>query len=57
MRATVYVLIVLVASLTHAQTLDTGILGTVSDPSGAVVAGASVTITLPRPDAVGHHRR
>ncbi|HYM11194.1 MAG TPA: TonB-dependent receptor [Bryobacterales bacterium] len=28
-----------------AQTLDTGILGTVTDPSGAVVASATVTIT------------
>ena len=30
-----------------AQTLDTGILGTVLDPTGAVVAGAPVTITQP----------
>src|SRR5689334_8720307 len=30
-----------------AQSLDTGILGTVSDPSGAVVVGAGVTITQP----------
>ena len=28
-----------------AQTLDTGIQGTVTDPSGAVVTGAAVTIT------------
>ena len=28
-----------------AQTLDTGILGLITDPSGAVVAGASVTVT------------
>jgi hypothetical protein len=28
-----------------AQTLDTGILGLVTDPSGAVIAGASVTVT------------
>ena len=28
-----------------AQTLDTGILGTVTDPAGALVAGANVTIT------------
>src|SRR5262249_36338447 len=28
-----------------AQTLDTGILGTVTDSSGAVIAGAEVTIT------------
>src|SRR5438067_132502 len=30
-----------------AQTLDTGILGTVSDPQGAMVSGADVTITNP----------
>jgi Carboxypeptidase regulatory-like domain len=28
-----------------AQTLDTGILGTITDPTGAVVAGATVNIT------------
>ncbi len=28
-----------------AQTLDTGILGNISDPSGAVIAGATVTVT------------
>src|SRR6478672_8590751 len=47
MRPAVYVLFVLAASLTQAQTLDTGILGTITDPTGAVVAGATVTITLP----------
>jgi hypothetical protein len=30
-----------------AQSLDTGILGTVTDSTGAVVTGASVTITQP----------
>ena len=30
-----------------AQTLDTGILGTVSDPAGATIAGATVTIGSP----------
>ena len=29
----------------NAQTLDTGILGLITDPSGAVIAGASVTVT------------
>lgn len=29
----------------YAQTLDTAVLGTVADPAGAVVAGASVTIS------------
>src|SRR5262249_29598865 len=28
-----------------AQTLDTGVLGTITDPTGAVVAGAAVNIT------------
>src|SRR5215210_3440162 len=32
------------ASFLRSQTLDTGILGTVADPSGATIAGASVTI-------------
>ena len=30
-----------------AQTIDTGILGVVADSTGAVVAGAAVTITQP----------
>src|SRR6266498_3243261 len=30
-----------------AQTLDTGILGNVSDPAGATIAGAKVTISSP----------
>src|SRR5690242_16588899 len=47
MKSAVYLLFVLAASLARAQTLDTGILGTVSDPTGAVVTGATVTITLP----------
>src|SRR4051812_32316353 len=33
------------AALAAAQTLDTGILGTVTDPGGAVVTSANVTIT------------
>ena len=32
-------------NLLNAQTLDTGILGLITDPSGAVIAGASVTVT------------
>ena len=35
------------AALGVAQTLDTGILGTVTDPGGALVASATVMITLP----------
>jgi hypothetical protein len=38
---------VLACELGHTQTLDTGILGTVADPTGAIVVGASVTITQP----------
>src|SRR5690349_7357808 len=34
-------------SSVQAQTVDTAILGTVLDPAGAPVAGASVTILLP----------
>lgn len=30
-----------------AQTADTAILGTVTDPSGAVIVGATVTATQP----------
>src|SRR3954451_8397620 len=34
-------------SLAHAQTVDTVMLGTVLDPGGAPVAGATVTVTQP----------
>ena len=34
-----------VVNCLNAQTLDTGILGLVTDPSGAVIAGAAVTVT------------
>ena len=37
--------IALVAAISLGQTLDTGILGTVTDPNGAVIPGASVTIS------------
>ncbi len=39
--------VILFAALTAAQTLDTGILGTVMDPGGAAVTTANVTITQP----------
>lgn len=45
MKTRIGLLLVLLAVLAWAQTLDTGILGTVTDPSGAVVANASVSIT------------
>jgi outer membrane receptor protein involved in Fe transport len=35
------------AAFAAAQTLDTGILGTITDPGGAVVTSANVTITQP----------
>ena len=34
-----------VLNFLNAQTLDTGILGLITAPSGAVIAGASVTVT------------
>ncbi len=40
------------AAIVAAQTLDTAILGIVTDPTGAVVAGASVTITNPATGSV-----
>jgi outer membrane receptor protein involved in Fe transport len=40
-------------TLTAAQTLDTGILGTVTDPGGALIPSAAVTITQP---ATGYSR-
>ena len=43
----IFVLLSAGAGLMPAQTLDTAILGVVTDPSGAVVPGASVTITQP----------
>src|ERR1043166_436629 len=44
MKARLVPLLAMAAGL-YAQTLDTGILGIVTDPRGAVVANASVTIT------------
>ncbi len=40
-------LFALSAAFASAQSLDTGILGTVTDPAGAVITGAEVTITQP----------
>ena len=37
--------LLLLCGMALSQTLDTGILGTVTDPTGAAVAGAAVTIT------------
>ena len=42
-----FVLLCLFAALLFGQAADTGILGTVTDPSGAVIVGAGVTITQP----------
>ena len=39
--------LLLVVGTLSAQTTDTGILGTVADSTGAVVAGATVSITQP----------
>jgi len=38
---------VLGAALISAQSLDTGLLGIITDPGGAVITGAAVTITQP----------
>src|SRR5678815_4468302 len=40
-------LAILAATLATPQSLDTGIVGTVTDPGGAVITGASVTVTQP----------
>ncbi|HYZ84463.1 MAG TPA: carboxypeptidase-like regulatory domain-containing protein, partial [Bryobacteraceae bacterium] len=37
--------LLLLLKLSPAQTIDTGIVGTVTDPASAVVTGATVTIT------------
>ena len=37
-------LAILAAPLATPQSLDTGIVGTVTDPGGAVITGASVTM-------------
>ncbi len=42
-----FCVLLLAGSTLAAQTLDTAILGTVTDPTGAVVAGAAVTILHP----------
>src|SRR5262249_35245906 len=42
-----FVAISVLSSVICAQSFDTGILGTVMDPSGAIVVGAAVTITQP----------
>jgi outer membrane receptor protein involved in Fe transport len=47
MKLTICVLLALAPGMLRAQTIDTGILGDVKDPSGAVVANATVTITQP----------
>ena len=44
-RIAIIVAALVAAGSAQGQTLDTGILGTVSDPAGAVVGGATVKIT------------
>src|SRR2546422_10513551 len=43
----ILIVLSLSAGLALAHTLDTAILGTVTDPSGAVIPSASITITQP----------
>jgi hypothetical protein len=45
MRAALVLSLILVTGLVHPQTIDTAILGTITDSTGAVVANAMVTIT------------
>jgi hypothetical protein len=45
MKATIGLLAALALGTLGAQTLDTGILGRVTDPSGAVIAGSTITVT------------
>ncbi len=45
MRIVIALCLALASVAARAQTLDTAILGTITDPSGAVVANATVTIT------------
>ena len=47
MKSTSFLLSVVVLSALHAQTIDTGILGEIRDPSGAAIAAATVTILQP----------
>ena len=47
MRLKIGLLFAFASGLLRPQTLDTGILGAVTDPTGAVVAGVTVTITQP----------
>jgi len=47
MKSTPFLLSVVVLSALHAQTIDTGILGEIRDPSGAAIAAATVTILQP----------
>src|SRR5712692_4135650 len=47
MTIRLYLLAAWALAILGAQTLDTGILGVVADPTGAVVSGATVTITQP----------
>ncbi len=37
----------LLCGILYSQTIDTGILGTVTDPTGAVVSNATVSISQP----------
>ncbi len=47
MKSAYFLLSAVALSALHAQTLDTGILGEIRDPSGAAIAAATVTILQP----------
>ncbi len=47
MTQKIFAISLLATALAQPQSLDTGILGTVTDPGGAVITGASITVSLP----------
>src|SRR5262245_19721196 len=47
MKLTLWASLTVLAAAGGAQSFDTGILGAVTDPSGAVIAGAAITVSQP----------
>src|SRR5215510_5075401 len=47
MNLKIWVCFAVLAASAWPQSFDTGILGTVTDPSGAIIAGADITVTQP----------
>jgi hypothetical protein len=44
-RPVIWLIVIFAAGLSHAQITTTTLLGTVTDPTGASVAGAQITVT------------